>query len=385
MQARLFVKYPLRLFFWVILPFFLIEILMTVLDPYLFRGFRQYDPDIGFRVRSYYYFDGSLTNQFGFNDQDYSLQKPSGTFRILVVGDSFNWIGGRDGNYVGLLRQKLKERYGDKKIDVVNVGYPGTHTGEQVAMLKKFGLLYNPDLVVLGFFAGNDFLDAAPNRKTIVINDTFFNIDRRHEHIFLGYPIVLRSRLLMFIAQKYKVYSAVRNASNQSDAEAIARGKPTPYGTFSEDIFMTIERGRFEFCNLQSDRFQPNIQYIFQSIVELDDILKSRGIKFVVATYPDEFQVNQRLLNKLIGTYRIRAEDYDPSRPQDLLRTFLLARHIPYIDFLECFRAQATTQALYLFRNTHWNEAGNQLAAEILFNELTPQIEAVNRQPLPSR
>ena len=71
-----------------------VEFLMTFLDPYLFKDRFENDPDMGFKVRAYYPTglglhgrgdDGTLTNQFGFNDRDYSLQKAPGVFRIVVL------------------------------------------------------------------------------------------------------------------------------------------------------------------------------------------------------------------------------------------------------------------------------------------------------------
>ena len=36
------------------MSFLYVEVLMTVLDPYFFKGRFEYDPDMGFRVRGYY-------------------------------------------------------------------------------------------------------------------------------------------------------------------------------------------------------------------------------------------------------------------------------------------------------------------------------------------
>src|SRR5262249_15767268 len=153
-----------------------------------------------------------------------------------------------------------------------------------------------------------------------VINDTLVNIDRRYEHTFLGHPIVFQSRLLLFIQQRYKIYRALRSAASQAEAEAIASGRPGPGGAFSKEDFMNVERSRFEFCNIRSSAFQQNIDYIFQSISEMDALLKSRGIKFVVAAYPDEFQVNQGLLDETFEKYKLSRDDYDPFRAQRLLQ-----------------------------------------------------------------
>jgi len=68
----------------------IVEIFLIVLEPLIPVGFYQYDPDLGFRVRPY----AKDTNQFGFNDRDYSLEPEEGVVRVLFVSDSFSWAGG---------------------------------------------------------------------------------------------------------------------------------------------------------------------------------------------------------------------------------------------------------------------------------------------------
>src|SRR5205814_8753774 len=100
MFLRKATKLAIKIVVIVVVSLMCVEFLMVVLDPYLFQGFYEFDPDLGFRVRAHFPNDeGTLTNQFGFNDRDYPLRKPEGTFRILVVGDSFSWAGGLEGNY----------------------------------------------------------------------------------------------------------------------------------------------------------------------------------------------------------------------------------------------------------------------------------------------
>lgn len=350
-----------------------VEILMIVFDPYLFKGTFEYDPDLGFRMRPYLPGPaGPVTNQFGFNDRDYPLQKTPGIFRVLVVGDSFGWAGGREGNYTALLETMFERRDGSHKIDIINTGYPSTHTGEELAMLKKYGLQYNPDLVVLGFFVGNDFIDADPDRKRIVVNGSYVDIRKSSEHRFLGYPIIAQSRLLLFLEQKYRVYAESRRAERE------ARGKPELLGSLSEETYLNIERSRLEFFNSSPARpkyLQANVDYIFQSISEMDALLKSRNIKLVVAIFPDEFQVNETLLKAVFQKYELKPENYDLNLAQNLLKSFLQSRGIPFIDFLDRYRAEGRKRDLYLLRDTHWNGAGNQLAADILFEDLGKRVE----------
>lgn len=353
--------------------FILLEFLMIILEPYLFHGFYQYDPDLGFRVRPYMH----GTNRFGFNDQDYPLQKPSKTFRILVVGDSFGWAGGKKNNYTAILEKQFENFYGKHKVDVINAGYPMTHTAEQFEMLKKYGLKYNPDLVFLGFFIGNDFIDASPNRKRIVVNDIYFDIDKRRELTFLGYPLVAKSRFVHFVKQKYIVFRELqkpRKHNKTKNNSVKKKGK----GTFTVDRFLKIEKARLNFFNIEKHRtktYHQNINYIFQSIDKMKKLLDSRNIIFVVGIYPDEFQVNDDLLNQIVAKYNLEKKSFDMEIAQNILKQYLDSKQIQYIDLTEEFRVVGKKKQLYLLRNTHWNDAGNELAAKIIFKNISGFVE----------
>lgn len=375
MSLKKITKLAIRIGLIIVVSLVCVEVLMIVSDPYLFKGLFEYDPDIGFRVRAHFPADeGRLTNQFGFNDRDYPLATTPGTFRIVVVGDSFGWAGGLEGNYTALLETMFERREGTHKIDVINTGYPGTHTGEQLAMLKKYALQYNPDLVMLGFFAGNDFFDADPNRKRIVVNGCFIDIDKRHEHRLLGYPMITQSRTVYFLKQKYEIHDRTKKALEEARAR-VAAGQPPPFKNLPEDSFLKVQNAKLQFLNTKTSaqRFGPNIDYIFQIISEMNDLLKARNIKFMVAIYPDEMQVSPNQFDTLVSKFALNREDYNLNLAQDLLGRFLEAKQIPYVDLLERFRTEERARDLYLWRNTHWNKAGNELAAEMLFQYLIKQ------------
>jgi aryl carrier-like protein len=362
-------KLGLRVFLWLIVPLICAEVFLTLVDwP---KGLPEYDPDLGFRCRAYYpTVDGSLTNAFGFNDQDHPLQKSPGTFRVLVVGDSFGWAGGGEGNYIALLRRKFERYYGDHLIEVLNSGYPGTSTGEQLAMLKKYGLQYNPDLVILGFYVGNDFIEADPYRKRIAFNGVQADIDKRHEHRILGYPIILPSRSFWILLQRYLTFTDSWRARREQQSLG------QPQTLLSERSYLRVEGRQLDFFNLNSfreGRYKPNINYIFQSISEMDSLLSSRNIRFIVAIFPDEFQVNRKLFETLLAKFKLSQEDYDLNLGQNLLRSFLDSKGIRYVDLTDRFRAEGEKRDLYLLRDTHWNSAGIKLAADILFEELVKE------------
>ena len=347
-----------------VLSFAAIEALMIVLEPWVFRGVYAYDRERGFRVRP----GAADSNRFGFNDRDYPLQKEPGVYRILFAGDSFSWKGGLDGNYTALLEKAFEEHFGAHRVDVINAGYSMTATGEQLAMLRKYGLQYNPDRVVLGFFAGNDVLDASRYRKRIVVGDTYFDIDAREERIVLGRPWVGQSRLVAFVKQRWRAHNAVQQVHGPRDTI-----------TFEPDVYLSIEQQRMQVFNtarIAKGDFAEAYSVAFENLAAMQDLLAARGIAFDVALYPDEFQVNAALASNVFATCHLSTADYDLALVQKKVGEFLAGRGVPCVDLLEPFAREGRQRELYIPRNTHWNDAGNVLAAQLLFDYLLPSVEA---------
>jgi hypothetical protein len=259
-----------------------------------------------------------------------------------------------------------------------------THTGEQLALLKKYGLRLNPDLVLVGFFAGNDFVDADPYRKRIVVNDTYFDIDTRHEMKFLGYPIVPKSRLWYFIRQRIIAWKNVEkvqawDAAQTQDEDSSDSERSSSQGTFVESAFLEIERHRLSICQVPSYEkgiYSKNIEYILQSFSQMKELLDDHGIQLAVGIYPDEFQVDDALLDKIFQTYDLDRALFDTTLIQRVLEDHLRAANIDFVDLLGEFRAKGKDKRLYLLRNTHWNKDGIALAADLLFQFLVPKTDA---------
>jgi len=346
-----------------------IELALIVTDPWLFKGPYEFDPELGFRYRPYH--DGS--NRFGFNDVDRPLEKPPGIFRLLVLGDSWNWAGGREGNFTALLEKRFEQHYGAHVVEVVNAGYPGTHTGAQLAVLKKYGLRYHPDLVVLGFSTGGDFSTADPTRRRVVLNGVLVDARGGFNAVLWDRPIVLRSRLV-----------ALAQAAWQALCDSLRkRWAAGPQGALSEERFLSRGHTLMTFCGLhalQAGSLDPHLTYSFAGISDMQSLLSRRGIALMVAIFPDELDVNERLAQQVYSRFQLDPKDYVPSCVHNLVRAYLGATGIPFIDLFDDVRAQAQQRALYQFRDPHWNAAGNRLAADVLFERLLNVIAAQRRR-----
>src|SRR3984957_2951198 len=104
--------------------------------------------------------DGTLDidfNALGFRDVAHSLEKPPGTRRIVVIGDSFcEALQVRlSETFFEILKERLNAR-GGEKWEVINLGVGDFGNAQELIALKEYGLLYDPDLVIQEIFPLND-------------------------------------------------------------------------------------------------------------------------------------------------------------------------------------------------------------------------------------
>ena len=100
-----------------------------------------------------------VTDSRGFRDtREFAYAKPAGTLRILALGDSHTqgYEVRQESTFSAIAESYLNGR--GRRSEVINAGVSGFGTAEELAFLEAEGYKYQPDVVVLGFYA-NDFVD----------------------------------------------------------------------------------------------------------------------------------------------------------------------------------------------------------------------------------
>lgn len=97
-------------------------------------------------------------NSHGYRDPKRTLEKPVGTWRIAALGDSvtFGWGVPLEQVFTRKMEQRLNQRSGHYKYEVLNFGVPAYNTGQEVAAFEARGLAFDPDVVLL-IIVSNDF------------------------------------------------------------------------------------------------------------------------------------------------------------------------------------------------------------------------------------
>ena len=95
-------------------------------------------------------------NEFGFRDREREYENKGRHYRILVLGDSFTYGAGVkfiEDLYPYRLEERLNQGLSEegRKFEVINTGLKGLSTAQEFHYLKRKGMLFKPDLLILGF------------------------------------------------------------------------------------------------------------------------------------------------------------------------------------------------------------------------------------------
>ncbi len=101
------------------------------------------------------------TNSHGFRDEEFHGEKPAGTYRVCVVGDSitFGWLQKPEETYPKVLERLLNSRAGDSRIyEVYNMGVGGYNAAQELELIRTKVLPLNPDLIVIGYCTNDNMV-----------------------------------------------------------------------------------------------------------------------------------------------------------------------------------------------------------------------------------
>ncbi len=139
--------------------------------------FYIYDPYVGWKLQpgasGWQTSEGRALieiNRDGFRGPDYTFDKPPGTLRIAVIGDSFTEAQqvAFDDTFCAVAEHDLqaqcpfvvggngRPRQIVTQVQVINFGCDGYGTTQELLTLRHWVWRYSPDVVVLAFFNGND-------------------------------------------------------------------------------------------------------------------------------------------------------------------------------------------------------------------------------------
>lgn len=342
-----------------------------------FPVFDTYDPLRGHALRpgkeGWYEKEGKAylrINSRGYRDSEHDVAKPSGTFRIAVLGDSFSEARqvAQEDTFWSLLGRNLERGcpgLKGKKVEVLNFGVGGYGTSEALLTLRMDALRFSPDLVLLAFFPGNDLRE---NSKKLGARENWrmprpYFVYSNGDLIFEKPRVSLVERLLAEGVHHFRLLELLNEFKRKRTINAtpvIAVEAQNPDGIYSPS----------------SDPVWQEAWLITERLLErISTETAAGGARFVLTIVPTPLQVHPGSALRKASQQKMGVENlfYADRRLEGIGQKL----DFPVIRLAERLQRVATETGAYfhgfenaVMGNGHWNETGHRQAAGILVEEI---------------
>lgn len=322
-------------------------------------------------------------NNFGLHAPDYALEKPSGVFRILLIGDSFpqGIQVETDQTFPYLLQTALTQAAG-RPVEVINLSVDAYGTDRELLLYALLGWQFHPDLVILSIYAGNDIqdnqIDLEARRYGYRLGRPFFTLDAAGTMVELHNSPVFEAAT--FSDPSALTWLAGMQANQSAPPEENPPERPrviSPPPNYALEY--PVEMGLY----LPEDAHWVNAWALTEALlVQFRDLVLTQGTRFAALIIPDRRAVHGDDWSALLQDYaelRPELRQADPTAPNRRLEQFLSASGIPTLDVTWTLRSWAQSnpgQRLYYPDDGHFNGNGHAVTAARLANWLAEQAEA---------
>lgn len=215
-----------------------------------YPNFYAPDPHTGMALRpnasGYFGLEGGShvdINADGLRDVAHTKEKPTGTLRIAVLGDSYAEAMQVDQVQAcwSVMNERLRDcaALGQRRVEVINFGVSGYGTAQALQAYRHKAKDYDPDIVLLAFLTGNDIrnnlreLELDPLRPyfvlrngQLVLDDAFLDDPayrmRQSGAAQLLYAVINHSRVLQLVNRVRQILKARSVASAQGELAGTA-------------------------------------------------------------------------------------------------------------------------------------------------------------------
>lgn len=312
------------------------------------------------------YYNLISLNNYGLHDTDLTMEKPRDTFRILILGDSFpqGWQVKLEQGFPWLMEEELNP-ISSRRIEVINMGVDTYGTDRALLLFASLGWRFQPDLVLLSFYTGND------------IKDNSFNLISWEE----GSP--LRRPVFTLNGAQLQMHNApIIDRNRFSDVPAwnwlvsmVANERPLPPVYVPDAPRVKNESPRELEYPLDLGLYLPDDSQWADAwkttealILQLRDLVQQQGAQFGVFIIPDRRAVETSDWD-LTVTFFPFMQGHDPLAPGDRVMTFLESQGIPALNMTYTLRGWLLSHAgerVYYIGDGHYNANGHAVTAQRL-------------------
>lgn len=315
-------------------------------------------------------------NSAGFRDREHAKEKPSGTFRIMILGDSYSEAlqVPLEQTYWALVEQDLQRclPMTGRRIEVLNFSVSGYGTAQELLMFQNRGRDYSPDLVILAFLTGNDIRNnsrALENDSTrpyftrkdgrLILDASFRDsLAFRVRSMELSYEAFAHVRLLQVLREvEYRIQSYLAEINHRSKVSAL--------------VGLEIGLDEMEYREPQEPLWMEAWQVTEELIAQMHSDVKAKGADFLLVTLsnPEQVHPDPRRRQELATKLGVPDLFY----PDRRIKSWAERQGISVLNLVYPMAMYAEEHRVFLhgFENAtigkgHWNVKGHRLAGRLI-------------------
>ena len=384
---------------------------------YSFPTFYTTDEARGFALRpgaeGWYRKEGASyvrINSEGLRDREHTKQKPPGTLRIAVVGDSYAealQVEQTDA-FWSVAERELRQcpALAGREVEAVNFGVSGYSTAQELLTIKQHVFQYSPDIVLLAFTTNNDITDNSRALKRadempyftlrdgrLVLDDSFrASRSFRLRHSSPGRAAAwLRdsSRVIQaFHHTQYalKNYLARRRAQRSAPQPAQPDAQPTQPAAAPDAQPAATPALNPDEIGVDNLVYREPLDATWEDawrvtealLVAMRDEVEGRGVKFFVATLSNGVQVHPAPPARAAFMRRVGATDL--FYPDRRIAALGARERFTVLTLAPELQAYAEGRQIFLhgfgpdIGNGHWNTEGHRAAGRLLAQKLCAEL-----------
>lgn len=225
-----------------------------------------------------YHFLKQPFNSFGYRGIDTSYTSNINKPKIMLVGDSFVWGMSADPIYNNFTDLLLARGY-----LVYSFGIPGIDPAEYWGFVKSYTKILNPDLVMVCFFPGNDFMPFIRTLKEGEPHETLTNIGGFIYHYPFGEYIDLDSALVLYrnlesIPQEDSFFNKL---ADKSSVASLVWAIFYKLGWVKHELRNSYEK-------IHNASFEERIGFTRYYLQKIGDYLTDSEVNFVFTIVPEK-------------------------------------------------------------------------------------------------